>query len=166
MTILGIDPGITHLGLGVVRVEAKGPLKGVLLHGEVVQTSPKEGARERVGRIYGRVWAVLEAHRPQAIALEEQYFYRQNELAYKVGWALGAVLVAAHGLGVPVYAYGPMHVKQALAGHGHAPKEAVALAVRGLLGLKEPPKPTHLADALAVALTHAFYARMGAEKPL
>ncbi|MEJ5336375.1 MAG: crossover junction endodeoxyribonuclease RuvC [Thermus sp.] len=167
MVVLGVDPGITHLGLGVIRVEGgRGALKALLLHGEVVETSSKEGAANRVGRIYERVRAALEAHAPEALAVEEQYFYRQNELAYKVGWALGAVLVAAHQRGVPVFAYGPMQVKQALVGHGHAPKEAVALAVRGALGLKEAPKPSHLADALAIALTHAFYARLSAAKPL
>ncbi|GAB5601859.1 crossover junction endodeoxyribonuclease RuvC [Thermus sp. FJN-A] len=166
MVVVGIDPGITHLGLGVVEVEGKGSLKARLLHGEVVKTSHQEPARERVGRIHARVKEVLLRFRPDAIAVEEQYFYRQNELAYKVGWALGAVLVAASEALVPVYAYGPMQVKQALAGHGHAGKEEVALMVRGILGLKETPKPSHLADALAIALTHASFARMGAGKPL
>ncbi|WP_018112497.1 crossover junction endodeoxyribonuclease RuvC [Thermus igniterrae] len=166
MVVAGIDPGITHLGLGVVRVEGKGALKAHLLHGEVVKTAHREPAQERVGRIHARVREALLRFRPEALAVEEQYFYRQNELAYKVGWALGAVLVAAFETGVPVYAYGPMQVKQALAGHGHAGKEEVALMVRGILGLKEAPKPSHLADALAIALTHAFHARLGAAKPL
>ncbi|MEN2982617.1 MAG: crossover junction endodeoxyribonuclease RuvC [Thermus sp.] len=166
MVVLGIDPGITHLGLGVVAVEARGALKAQLLHGEVVTTSAKEPAQVRVGRIHARVKETLLRFRPEAVAVEEQFFYRQNELAYKVGWALGAVLVAAFEAGVPVYAYGPMQVKQALAGHGHAPKEEVALMVRGMLGLREAPKPSHLADALAIALTHAFHARLRAEKPL
>ncbi|WP_117236808.1 crossover junction endodeoxyribonuclease RuvC [Thermus sediminis] len=167
MIVLGIDPGITHLGLGVVevnRAEGRGTLKARLLCGEVVRTSHKERPQERVGRIHARVREALLAFHPEALAVEEQYFYRQNELAYKVGWALGAVLVAAYELGVPVYAYGPMQVKQALAGHGHATKEEVALMVRSLLGLEETPKPSHLADALAIALTHAFYARLGAGK--
>ncbi|MGC8875781.1 crossover junction endodeoxyribonuclease RuvC [Thermus sp.] len=166
MVVAGIDPGITHLGLGVVEVEGKGALRARLLHGEVVRTSHREPAQERAGRIHARVKEALLRFRPEALAVEEQYFYRQNELAYKVGWALGAVLVAAFEAGVGVYAYGPMQVKQALAGHGHAPKEEVALMVRGILGLKEPPSPSHLADALAIALTHAFYARMGAARPL
>lgn len=166
MVILGVDPGITHLGLGVVEVEAKGSLKARLLHGEVVRTSHQEPAQERVGRIHARVRETLLRFQPQALAVEEQYFYRQNELAYKVGWALGAVLVAAFEAKVAVYAYGPMQVKQALAGHGHAGKEEVALMVRGILGLREAPKPSHLADALAIALTHAFYAKMQAAKPL
>ncbi len=166
MIVLGVDPGITHLGLGVVEAMEKGALKARLLHGEVVRTSHKEKAEARVGRIHARVKEALLAFRPEALAVEEQYFYRQNELAYKVGWALGAVLVAAFEAGVPVYAYGPMQVKQALAGHGHAGKEEVALMVRSALGLKETPRPSHLADALAIALTHAFYARLGAAKPL
>jgi crossover junction endodeoxyribonuclease RuvC len=164
--VLGVDPGITHLGLGVVEVEERGALKARLLHGEVVRTSHKEKAEARVGRIHARAKEALLAFRPEALAVEEQFFYRQNELAYKVGWALGAVLVAAFEAGVPVYAYGPMQVKQALAGHGHASKEEVALMVRSALGLKETPRPSHLADALAIALTHAFYARLGAAKPL
>ncbi|TBH21570.1 crossover junction endodeoxyribonuclease RuvC [Thermus thermamylovorans] len=166
MVVLGVDPGITHLGLGVVAVEGKGTLRARLLHGEVVRTSHREAAQERVGRIHARVKEALLRFQPQALAVEEQYFYRQNELAYKVGWALGAVLVAAFEAGVPVYAYGPMQVKRALAGHGHATKEEVALMVRGMLGLKEPPGPSHLADALAIALTHAFHARLQAAKPL
>lgn len=166
MVVLGIDPGITHLGLGVVEVEPKGTLRARLLHGEVVRTSHKEPAQERVGRIHARVKEALARFHPEALAVEEQYFYRQNELAYKVGWALGAVLVAAFEAGVPVYAYGPMQVKQALAGHGHRGKEEVALMVQRVLNLGEVPRPSHLADALAIALTHAFYSRMQAAKPL
>ena len=166
MIVAGVDPGITHLGLGVVEVEPRGSLRAHLLHGEVVRTSHQEPAKERMGRTHAWVKEALLRFRPEALAVEEQFFYRQNELAYKVGWALGAVLVAAFETGVPVYAYGPMQVKQALAGHGHASKEEVALMVRGMLGLKEAPKPSHLADALAIALTHAFHARLQAAKPL
>ncbi|MEN2982213.1 MAG: crossover junction endodeoxyribonuclease RuvC, partial [Thermus sp.] len=104
MVVLGIDPGITHLGLGVVVVEARGALKAQLLHGEVVTTSAKEPAQVRVGRIHARVREALLRFRPEAVAGEEKFFYRQNDLASKVGWALGAVLEAAFEAGVAVYA--------------------------------------------------------------
>ncbi|MCX7784016.1 MAG: crossover junction endodeoxyribonuclease RuvC [Meiothermus sp.] len=154
MVVLGIDPGITNLGLGVVEQVGK---QARMLHGEVVKTTHGEPAPARVGRLYRAVYQVAATYPPQAIAVEEQFFYRQNELAYKVGWAMGAVFLVADQLAIPVYGYGPPKVKQALVGHGQADKDQVAYMVRAILGLKTLPKPTHLADALAIALTHCFY---------
>lgn len=162
MVVLGVDPGITHLGLGVVE-EKGGGFK--LLHQEVIQTRPRAPAPERVGRIHQGVRNAVETHKVEAIAVEEQFFYRQNELAYKVGWAMGAVLLVAHEFGLPVYGYGPMQVKRALVGHGHADKESVALMVARFLNLPVPrgakgALETHATDALAIALTHLFHAKL------
>jgi crossover junction endodeoxyribonuclease RuvC len=154
--VLGIDPGITHLGLGAVAQEGQA---FTLLHAELVETRPEEPASQRVGRIYRAVLTALRDHQLSAIAVEEQFFYRQNELAYKVGWAMGGILVAADQLGLPVYGYGPMQVKQSLVGYGRAEKEQVAYMVRRLLQLHEAPRVSHITDALAIALTHCFHAR-------
>ncbi|KGQ21315.2 crossover junction endodeoxyribonuclease RuvC [Thermus filiformis] len=162
MTVLGVDPGITHLGLGVVREEGK---TFHFLHAEVVKTRADEPAPARVGRLYERLEETARRYGVEAIAVEEQFFYRQNELAFKVGWAMGAVFLVAHGLGVPVFGYGPMQVKRALVGHGHADKESVARMVARFLSLKEAPREDHATDALAIALTHLFHARLG-PKPL
>ncbi len=162
MTVLGVDPGITHLGLGVVREEGKAFR---FLHAEVVQTRSDEPAPSRVGRLHERVRAAVHLHGVEVIAVEEQFFYRQNELAFKVGWAMGAVLLVAHEFGLPVYGYGPMQIKRALVGHGHADKESVALMVARFLGLKNAALEDHATDALAIALTHLFHARLS-PKPL
>ncbi|RDI96534.1 crossover junction endodeoxyribonuclease RuvC [Meiothermus sp. QL-1] len=162
MVVLGVDPGITNLGLGVVEQVGK---RAQMLHAEVVQTRPDEPPPQRVGRLYQRVYQVAATYRPSAIAVEEQFFYRQNELAYKVGWAMGVVLLVADQMGIPVYGYGPPQVKQALVGTGRAEKAQVAYMVRVLLGLKTLPQPSHLADALAIALAHCFH-HSGANKPL
>ncbi|WP_337870112.1 crossover junction endodeoxyribonuclease RuvC [Meiothermus sp.] len=154
MVVLGIDPGITNLGLGVVEQVGK---QARMLHAEVVKTTHGETAPERVGKLYRAVYQVASTYRPQAIAVEEQFFYRQNELAYKVGWAMGAVFLVADQLSIPVHGYAPPRVKQALVGNGQADKDQVAYMVRAILGLKTLPRPTHLADALAIALTHCFY---------
>ena len=154
MVVLGIDPGITNLGLGVVAQVGK---QARLLHAEVVKTCHDEPAPARVGRLYRAVYRTAATYRPQAIAVEEQFFYRQNELAYRVGWAMGAVFLVADQLAIPVYGYPPPKVKEALVGSGQADKGQVAYMVRAVLGLKSLPKPTHLADALAIALTHCFY---------
>lgn len=154
MIVLGIDPGITNLGLGVVEQVGK---QARMLHASVVKTDPGDAASVRVGRLYRAVYEVTMTYRPEAIAVEEQFFYRQNELAYRVGWAMGAVLLVADQTSIPVYGYGPPRVKQALVGTGQADKGQVAFMVRAILGLKTAPQPTHLADALAIALTHCFY---------
>jgi len=154
MIVLGIDPGITNLGLGVVEQVGK---QARMLHAEVIKTAHGRSAPERVGTLYRAVYQVAATYKPQAIAVEEQFFYRQNELAYKVGWAMGAVFLVADQHSIPVYGYGPPRVKQALVGQGHADKNQVAYMVRAILRLKALPRPTHLADALAVALAHCFY---------
>lgn len=163
MIVVGIDPGITNLGIGVVEQAGK---QARMLHAEVVKTTHGETAPERVGKLYRTVYQVAATYRPQAIAVEEQFFYRQNELAYKVGWAMGAVFLVADQLEIPVYGYGPPKVKQALVGTGQADKHQVAYMVRALLGLKSLPKPTHLADALAIALTHCFYQPLASGQPV
>ncbi len=161
MVVLGIDPGITNLGLGVVEQVST---QTRLLHAEVVRTAHGETASSRVGKLYRAVHQTAAAYQPQAIAVEEQFFYRQNELAYKVGWAMGVVFLVSDQLAIPVFGYAPPKVKQALVGYGQADKNQVAYMVRAILGLKTLPKPSHLADALAIALTHCFYHPTKADK--
>ncbi|MER3460458.1 MAG: hypothetical protein C4303_04725, partial [candidate division GAL15 bacterium] len=92
MIVLGIDPGITNMGLGVVEQVGK---QQRLLHADVITTRHSDPAPERIGKIYQTVLEAVRIYKPQAMAVEEQFFYRQNELAYKVGWAMGALLVVA-----------------------------------------------------------------------
>ncbi|MCS7057751.1 MAG: crossover junction endodeoxyribonuclease RuvC [Meiothermus sp.] len=163
MVVLGIDPGITNLGLGVVEQTGQ---RYRMLHGQVIQTAHGQPAPERVGKLYRAVYEAARLYQPQAISVEEQFFYRQNELAYKVGWAMGVVFLVADQMSIPVYGYGPPQVKQALVGSGNADKQQIAYMVRALLGLPSLPRPTHLADALAIALTHCFHQRLRSNEPL
>ncbi len=154
MIILGIDPGITNLGLGIIegnRSEAR------LVYAGLVKTSHQLVASERVSCIHAEVKRLLQLHKPDAVSVEGQYFYRQNELAYKIGWAVGAVLVASHDAGARVFVYGPQQVKQALVGRGRADKQQVAYMVRTVLRLDKAPTSNHTTDALAIALTHLFH---------
>jgi len=151
MRVLGADPGISNLGLAAVEGDAKAAR---LLFARVLTTRPGTPASERVGKLYQGVLTAIEEAEPEALALEAQYFYRQNERAFQVGWAVGALLAAAYARDLPVYAYGPMQIKKALVGHGRAEKAQVAFMVRALLGLARPLSPSHAADAAAVALAH------------
>lgn len=158
MIVLGIDPGISNLGLGVVEGDGA---QARFLYAELVRTRHGDPAAKRVATIYEAVSRSVAEHRPQALAVEAQFFYRQNELAYKVGWAMGAVFLAAAQAGLEVFQYGPMEVKRALVGTGRADKHQVAFMVRALLNLKQAPQSNHAADALAVALTHLAHLRTG-----
>ncbi len=150
MRVLGVDPGISNLGLAVVEGDAR---RARLLFAEAVRTRPSEPAAVRVGRLFEATVRVLRAHRPEAVAIEAQYFYRQNERAFQVGWGVGAVLAAASQAGLPAFAYGPMQIKKALVGAGRAEKAQVAFMLRAILNQPLPPS-NHATDAIAVALTH------------
>ncbi|WP_457637062.1 crossover junction endodeoxyribonuclease RuvC [Oceanithermus sp.] len=158
MIVLGVDPGISNLGLGVVSGDAA---RAVYVGSELVRTKHGDPAPRRVRHIFERVSSTIAEYQPEAVAVEAQFFYRQNELSYKVGWAMGAVFLAAEMAGLEVFQYGPMEVKRALVGTGHADKHQVAFMVRALLNMKKTPTSSHAADALAVALTHLAHLRSG-----
>ncbi len=149
--VVGLDPGLANVGLGAVRQVGQ---EAFLLGTSLIRSSSKERTGKRLERIFTGTHTFLEAHQPEALALEGQYFHRQHELSFKVGQAVGVCLLAAQQLEIEVFEYGPMQVKQALVGSGRADKAQVAFMVRGLLRLKGAPESHHVSDALALALTH------------
>ena len=163
ITVVGIDPGLANLGLGAVREEGR---TAQWLGARLVTTRSRSRQSDRLAQIFDEVGSFLDQHRPDALAVEGQFFHRQKETAFKVGQALGVVLLAADRCGVEVFEYGPMEVKQALVGSGRASKEQVAFMVRGLLelpaGAAAQMTSHHVADALALALTHLSARRLGA----
>lgn len=159
--MLGIDPGLANLGLGAV-VE-RGRQEAELLYAELVHTPAAMPLGKRLAHVHAAVRSALETVRPHALAIEGQYFHRQREASFKVGQAVGVALLAAEQLGVPVFTYGPMEVKQTLVGSGRADKAQVSYMVRALLG-REAAGATahHVSDALALALTHLARRRIDA----
>lgn len=155
--VVGIDPGLANIGLGAVEESGNEPR---LLGSRLVKTSSRAAQAERLLTVRTAVAEFISLHRPQALAIEGQYFHQQREVAYKVGQAVGVVLLTAAECGVPVYEYGPLQVKQALVGNGRADKAQVAFMVRALLKLSAAPSASHVADALALALTHLQHRRV------
>ena len=153
MRVLGIDPGTAACGFGIVH-ESDGRLRA-LCHGWW-RTSPGERPELRLRTIFDGVTALIEEHRPEAVALEESYVGADARIALSVGQARGAVLVASAHAGVECTEYAPASVKQAVCGYGRADKAQVGRMVRAILALDEIPKPSHAADALAVAICHAL----------
>src|SRR5919107_193188 len=127
---LGIDPGTANTGYGVVA-HLGGRL--VALDGGVIETSPRAAAAARLAAIHARVRALIDEHRPDAVAVEDLYFGTNARSAFAVGQARGVVLLAA----------------------GQADKDQVQRMVQALPALAELPRPDHAADALAVAICHS-----------
>ena len=149
--MLGVDPGLANTGYGVVAQRGGRP---VALDGGVIDTPAGAPAELRLATIHARVRELLAEHEPAAVALEELYFGANARSAFAVGQARGVVMLAAGQRAVPCAGYTPQQVKGAVCGSGRAGKEQVARMVGALLGLPEPPRPDHAADALAVALCH------------
>ena len=151
LVVVGLDPGLANLGLGAVREVGRDV---TCLGAQLVRTTPSQTQGERLETLYTAVSDFLRAHQPDILAVEGQYFHRQREVSFKVGQAFGVCLLAAKQQGIGVAEYGPMQVKQALVGSGRASKAQVSYMVRAMLSLKETPESHHVADALALALTH------------
>jgi crossover junction endodeoxyribonuclease RuvC len=159
MIVLGIDPGLANTGYGVVTRRG-GRLAA--LDGGVVQTPPGLALERRLTTLHAAIRALLDQHRPDAIALEALYFGRNARSAFAVGQARGVVLLAAGQAGVSCADYTPQQVKGAVCGTGRAAKDQVGRMVQALLSLPDLPAPDHAADALAVAICHANHAPLAA----
>jgi crossover junction endodeoxyribonuclease RuvC len=157
MVVMGIDPGTANTGYGVVARRA-GRL--VALDGGTIETRPRLDQGERLAIIHARVGELLDAHAPDALAVEDLYFGTNARSAFAVGQARGVVILAAGQRGLRCWSYTPQQVKNAVCGSGRAGKEQVQRMVQRLLALSDLPAPDHAADALAVAICHSGAAAM------
>jgi crossover junction endodeoxyribonuclease RuvC len=151
--VIGIDPGTASCGFGIVH-ESDGRLRAIG-HGWW-QTPAGQRPELRLKTIFDEVAALIEAHRPDAVALEESFVGVDARTALSVGQARGAVMVAAANAGVDCAEYPPARVKQVVCGYGRAEKQQVQKMVKAILSLQTAPKPLHASDALAVAICHAL----------
>jgi crossover junction endodeoxyribonuclease RuvC len=154
MLILGIDPGLERIGYGLVLKD--GSRLTSVDHG-LIET-PRIALPDRLKIAHERMLELIELHRPDAIATERLLFAVNKTTAMDVAKALGVVMLAASQTGLPWAEYSPPEVKLAVVGNGAAEKRQVQFMVAKLLGLKEPPKPDDVADALAIAICHALKA--------
>jgi crossover junction endodeoxyribonuclease RuvC len=149
MLVLGIDPGTANTGYGIVA--GSGARLQAVAHG-VIETRASVPLERRLTEIHARIGELIDAHRPDAVAIEELYFGANVQTAFAVGQARGVVLLAAGQRDIPARSYTPQQVKSAVCGSGRAAKDQVGRMVARLLALPEIPGPDHAADALAVAI--------------
>ena len=152
MIILGIDPGVATIGFGLVRAERN---RNQLLRYGVITTPPGIPLSNRLLQISNDMEELIHAFHPDEMAVEELFFTKNITTGIAVAHGRGVILLAAEKLGVPVFEYTPMHVKQAVVGYGKAEKRQVMLMTQRLLHMKELPRPDDAADALALAICHS-----------
>lgn len=157
MRIIGIDPGIGRTGWGIIEVES-GKLR-VESYG-CIETSKDLSLEKRLLDLFQNITSILQKEKPDAFAIEELFFNTNAKTAMVVGQARGVVLLAAAQYKMPITVYTPLQVKIAVTGYGRAEKKQVGQMVKTLLRLDTIPKPDDTADALAIAVTHAFSYKM------
>lgn len=147
--VLGVDPGLTRCGIGVVDGPPAAPT--LVVH-DLVRTSPDQPLEQRLLTVHDTILAMIRELEPTLVAVERVLFSSNVRTAMATGQALGAALLAGAVAGVPCVQLTPTDVKASVAGHGGADKEAVARMVTAQLGLDRPPRPVDVTDALAVAI--------------
>lgn len=157
MRILGIDPGIGRCGWAVIE-ENKG--KFTALSYGCLETSPKKEVAKRLQEIHEEILRIIKTYSPDCLSIEELFFNNNAKTAFVVGQARGVILLAAAEKNLSIAIYTPLQVKIAVTGYGRAEKSQIGQMVKTILMLKEIPRPDDTSDALAVALTHGFSARI------
>ncbi len=153
MKILGIDPGTALVGWGIIETVGADPKPVAYGH---ISTPAGTELPDRLIRIAEELDAIIRAHRPDEAAVEELFFSNNAKTAMSVGQARGAIVLTARRHGLPVAGYTPNQVKQSLTSYGRADKQQMQMMIKSILRLPDIPKPDDTADALAVAVCHAF----------
>jgi crossover junction endodeoxyribonuclease RuvC len=162
LRVLGIDPGLTRCGMGVVDGDVGRPLS--LVDVNVLRTSSSVPVPTRLVTIEKGIEAWIEEYAPDAVAVERVFARSDVSTIMGTAQASGIAMVVAARRGLPVALHTPSEVKAAVSGSGRADKAQVAAMVARILRLDAPPKPADAADALALAICHVW--RGGAQNRL
>jgi len=154
LRVLGIDPGLTRCGVGIVDVAKT--RRASLVHVSVIRSAPELPLEQRLLAISAGIEELLEQYRPAAIALERVFAQHNLHTVMGTAQASGVALLAAASHGLPIGLHTPTEVKAAVTGFGGAGKKQVAAMVAKILRLAAPPTPADASDALALALCHAW----------
>lgn len=151
--ILGIDPGTTIMGYGVLRVEGT---SATLLDAGAIRFNSADDHTLKLRAIYQETTRIIAKHHPDELAIEAQFFGKNVQSMLKLGRAQGVAIAAALQRELAVVEYAPKRIKQSVTGNGNASKEQVAAMLLSILKVPELPASTDATDAIAVALCHHF----------
>ena len=156
--ILGIDPGTTIMGFGLIKVINK---KMEFLQLNELILSKYDDHYTKLKVIFERTIELIETHHPDEIAIEAPFFGKNVQSMLKLGRAQGVAMAAGLSRGIPITEYEPKKIKMAITGNGNASKEQVAAMLQQLMVINELPKFLDATDGLAVAVCHYFSKGIG-----
>lgn len=154
LRVLGIDPGLTRCGVGIVDVDAA--RRATLVHVGVVRTPVDAEIGERLAALAAGLREAIVEHKPQVVAVERVFAQHNLQSVMGTAQASGIALLVAAEAGLPAATHTPSEVKAAVTGYGSADKKQVQSMIARILRLDTPPQPADAADALAIALCHAW----------
>ena len=149
MYFLGIDPGLSEVGFGVIKVDGN---EASFVDCGIFKTTPALPFGERLSMIKSDLQEILSSYTFEAVGIEELFFVKNITNGMKVAHARGVIYEELSRCGIPIHEFKPKEVKANISGSGSADKKQIQLMVQRLLGLSEVPKPHDAADALAIAI--------------
>ena len=153
MRILGIDPGLGITGYGLIEADGNNVS---LIEAGIIRSNAKDKMGKRLAGIYKKVMDLIKDTMPEVVVLEELYsHYKHPKTSILMAHARGSICLAVEHQDVQLVNYPTTKIKKAITGRGRASKVQMQRTVTSLLGLKKPPEPVDITDALALAITHA-----------
>ena len=153
MRILGIDPGLGITGYGLIEAVGNNVR---LIEAGIIRSNAKDKMEKRLASIYKKIINLIKDTTPEAVVLEEIYsHYKHPKTSILMAHGRGTICLAIEHSNVALVNYPTTRIKKAITGRGRASKEQMQRTVTSLLGLKNPPEPVDITDALALAITHA-----------
>lgn len=159
--ILGIDPGTTIMGYGILEIKLNKP---VVIAIGVIELQKLDDHFVRLKHIFERVSGLINEYKPDELSIEAPFFGKNVQSMLKLGRAQGIAIAAAISHSIPVFEYAPRKIKQSITGNGNASKEQVASMLQKILNIKEMPKHLDATDGLAAALCHFYQIPVGENK--
>lgn len=151
--ILGIDPGTTIMGYGLIHVKRN---KMELITLDVLYLNKLANHPLKLKRIFEKTLSLIDEYKPDQLAVEAPFFGKNVQSMLKLGRAQGVAMAAALYRGIPIFEYAPKKIKQSITGNGNASKEQVASMLQSLFQIKTLPKQLDATDGLAAAVCHYF----------
>lgn len=151
--ILGIDPGTTIMGYGLIH-HKNNKIEPITLG--ILKLSKIDDHPLKLKKIFERTLSLIQEYKPDELAIEAPFYGKNVQSMLKLGRAQGVAMAAALSMEVPIFEYSPRKIKQSITGKGNASKEQVAAMLINLLSLTDPPDYLDATDGLAVAVCHYF----------
>lgn len=151
--ILGIDPGTTIMGYGIILVRDK---KAELLTMGILKLHKLSEHEDKLKKIFERTISLIDEYHPDEMAIEAPFYGKNVQSMLKLGRAQGVAMAAALSRTLPIFEYSPRKIKQSITGQGNASKEQVARMLQSIFGFEEAPDYLDATDGLAAAVCHSY----------